>query len=508
MCDYTVLVLSDRWGSPPGTDEKYTSGTEEEYNVARECIASDTHPMSDMLVLFKGVDPKQLSDPGQQLQRVLNFKKTLESEKSLLFATFDSRPEFERHLRRQLLSWAARSSGEEPPPISSNPPPIDQAIDTGGAEDAKNDVANDLVDRADNLAKAGRYVEAESAYATAVVGRRDLRALTKYIRFLRRTGRLDQAVALSLRLSEMAREQSDWRSEIEGLSNIAIVERKKGNLQVSMNSLNQAADIARSAGNDGRKDLAFCLDNLGLTARKMGDFREALSYHLEAVRVREEIDDDRGMANALNHAGALLRQFGQYEDAEEMHRKALSMFRAMEYPRGETQALANLGEDLLSTHHAEEAIDFFEKSLVINRALNSPEGIGMNLWQLGRAALRQDDLVMARRYAADAIIEDNSSGRPEGIAGAYHLMGQVELKEGRFAAAIHSLESAHDSYLDGNHRLGATWTLVDLAEARFRSGDIDGARSALSEAVAAGSSLQHRELEDAIQRASSIVGDA
>ena len=64
-------------------------------------------PMRQIVVLFKGVDPRQLSDPGEQLKKVLEFKKRLEREKSFLFGTFDTSDEFGKHLQRQLWSWLA-----------------------------------------------------------------------------------------------------------------------------------------------------------------------------------------------------------------------------------------------------------------------------------------------------------------------------------------------------------------------------------------------------------------
>lgn len=89
QCDFFVLLLWDRWGTPTGSTKKYTSGTEEEYAVAWECHKESKKPMRELIVFFKAVTPRQLSDPGEQLRRVLDFKKTLESEKQIFFDTFD-----------------------------------------------------------------------------------------------------------------------------------------------------------------------------------------------------------------------------------------------------------------------------------------------------------------------------------------------------------------------------------------------------------------------------------
>lgn len=512
-CDYLVLVLGDRWGSPPNLSGPYTSGTEEEYNVARECVADEEAPMKDILVLFKGVDPKQLSDPGPQLERVLTFKRELERDKSLLFLTFDTTEEFVRHLRRQLQAWTREEEegGERklrslpPSPIPNNlTPPSgtqghvgDSVIDQVATETER--AGLDSIEQADALISEGRYVEAESLYARAVVGRHDLKALTKYVRFLRRVGRFDQAMALSRRLEEMARADNDWKSRVEALSNLAIIARKFGDQEVSLSHLRSAVDLALEAGDEGLKDLAFLYDNIGLTQRKAGRFGEALKMHLKGIEVRSHIEDPRGMANARNHTGALLRQAGRLQEAEQFHRDSLATFEALRYPRGEAQALANLGEDLVAQGRIDEAVQSFHASLALNQSLSSAEGTGMNLWQLGRASLRRGDFDSARQFAVRAIVADDSSGRPEGVAGATHLLGQVDLAQGRLAEAVQSFESSEVSYASANLRLGQAFVLADLARVRLRLGEREAAESAFERGVQLGGRLGHAELDSNLE---------
>jgi hypothetical protein len=102
-CDFCVLVLRDRWGSPAGGGSKYSSGTEEEYHVARECLANGT--MRNVVVLFGAVDASKLSDPGEQLKRVIAFRRELEEKKELLFSTYDELSALEKQLRSQLAGW-------------------------------------------------------------------------------------------------------------------------------------------------------------------------------------------------------------------------------------------------------------------------------------------------------------------------------------------------------------------------------------------------------------------
>jgi uncharacterized protein YjbI with pentapeptide repeats len=108
-CDYFVLVLGDRWGSAPlahGT-AKFTSGCEEEFNLALECLADSSKPMRQVVVFFKDINKKMLNDPGPQLKQVLEFKRYLEDSKKHLFLSFETIPTFQKQLRRYLAQWAS-----------------------------------------------------------------------------------------------------------------------------------------------------------------------------------------------------------------------------------------------------------------------------------------------------------------------------------------------------------------------------------------------------------------
>ncbi|HEV2126064.1 MAG TPA: DUF4062 domain-containing protein [Chloroflexota bacterium] len=87
-CDYFLLLLWDRWGSPPDVrSSEFSSGTEEEYHIAMECFADQDQPLRQIVMMFKAVDAQKLSDPGPQLQQVLEFKGRIEREKTHLFHT-------------------------------------------------------------------------------------------------------------------------------------------------------------------------------------------------------------------------------------------------------------------------------------------------------------------------------------------------------------------------------------------------------------------------------------
>jgi hypothetical protein len=101
QCDYAVFVFHDRWGSTPGNG--FTSGTEEEWALAEKLYTDNK--IRNIALFFKQVDPRQLRDPGKQLEMVLAFKKRIEETKRYHFRQYDTTEQFADDLERYLARW-------------------------------------------------------------------------------------------------------------------------------------------------------------------------------------------------------------------------------------------------------------------------------------------------------------------------------------------------------------------------------------------------------------------
>lgn len=104
-CDYLIVLFWDRWGAPTSKEEGegHSSGTEEEYYRAVECLKDDKKPMHEIVVFFKEVPLRQLNDPGLQLEKVLEFKKKIEDE--CFYKDFKTKEDFERLVIEHLEDW-------------------------------------------------------------------------------------------------------------------------------------------------------------------------------------------------------------------------------------------------------------------------------------------------------------------------------------------------------------------------------------------------------------------
>ncbi|MFZ3060051.1 MAG: S-layer protein domain-containing protein [Candidatus Methanoperedens sp.] len=90
-----VMLLWKRWGSPTG---KYSSGFEEEYQVAS---AHD----KDILFYFRDIPDDILEDPGEQVKKVLNFQKKIETEREFLFRNYKDEHIWKEQFIDDLSQW-------------------------------------------------------------------------------------------------------------------------------------------------------------------------------------------------------------------------------------------------------------------------------------------------------------------------------------------------------------------------------------------------------------------
>jgi hypothetical protein len=102
-CELFIGMMWMRWGTPPDKEGKYTSGFEEEFELSIARRKKTNKP--EITMFFKDIEEGRLEDPGQDLNKVIEFKKNIESKKELLFSPFKDTNDFEKKFRRRITKY-------------------------------------------------------------------------------------------------------------------------------------------------------------------------------------------------------------------------------------------------------------------------------------------------------------------------------------------------------------------------------------------------------------------
>lgn len=108
-CDVFILAMHRRWGQAAPDAQPYSSYTEEEFHraFARWQKKRQGKPQApEIFVFFKHIDSASMADAGPQLQKVLDFRKSLEETRQVLSHGFANEAEFKAEVDRHLRAFA------------------------------------------------------------------------------------------------------------------------------------------------------------------------------------------------------------------------------------------------------------------------------------------------------------------------------------------------------------------------------------------------------------------
>ncbi|MET4698278.1 adenylate cyclase [Constrictibacter sp. MBR-5] len=219
---------------------------------------------------------------------------------------------------------------------------------------------------------------------------------------------------------------------------------------------------------------------MGDAARDVGNYEDADQLFRRALELWRRIGDAEGVAGAQNNLANLAMSRGDLEGAAHRHRLALHAFEEIGNVNGAALARANLAILALENGRPDEAIAEAGRSL----ALLDDLGTAL-LHALTRVVLGEGHLAAGAWDEAERVFRGvlDSEPPPLAVAGAERGLGRIALARGDAGAARERLEIAFAAFGRLERKQEAARTLLDLAEARHRLGQIDEARDTVASAI-------------------------
>ncbi len=201
---------------------------------------------------------------------------------------------------------------------------------------------------------------------------------------------LDQSTALCRRALGLVRNIGDRRSEESALTNVALCEAMKGNLELARQSWNDALAIAYELGNQlGQSIILNCLGDLTL---EEGDADLAYVDLCRSLRIARRIGSRRFQAYGLLSLAATATALGLVGQSATLHGAADALFEELGHPP-ETPAARTQRRSLSTLHEAMG--EAFDSAYATGRQLELDAAIELALhlppneepWTLGRRTM-------------------------------------------------------------------------------------------------------------------------
>jgi tetratricopeptide (TPR) repeat protein len=363
-----------------------------------------------------------------------------------MYETFDSDEMLSHSLDRKLREWLKDDGPKQPQRIEISGTTVDTS-------DLRSRGHTELVQAARAFADSGLLMQAEAAYAAATQGG-EPEALLEFGRFMRRTGRLEQAMALNYRIVDDPTLLITDTAEASGLrvramSNIGAIRRDLGELTVSLRILREAVQTAETSREPIQLDECYALDNYGWTLMRADQPELALTQFERVDRIRAEFGTaDERVQSAINLGRHHLRQ-GDLTEAMAHFSRALSDLRGNSDQHLLANALAGKAEVLIRLGREPEADEALTHALEVNQTLGNRKGqsIVHGLW--ARSLLQRDLLTAADPHIDAAGSLTDETGDARGRAVVAWLRADAARRRGDISEACILLAESEKVFEEG-----------------------------------------------------------
>lgn len=110
-CDLFLGMIWKRWGTPPDHDGPFSSGFEEEFE--RSMARCEETGSPEISLFFKEIPDEFAVDPGDDLKKVLEFRKKIIAGKKILFQHFLTVRDIEKLIRKCVTAYVNRVRTED-----------------------------------------------------------------------------------------------------------------------------------------------------------------------------------------------------------------------------------------------------------------------------------------------------------------------------------------------------------------------------------------------------------
>ena len=442
-CDVFVLALHRRWGQEAPDAKPYTSYTEEEFHRALDRWNKTKAP--EIFVFFRQVDTTSMADPGEQLKKVLAFRKSLEESRKVLYRFFADEKEFGPEVDKHLRAYAkgeipkaddkrdavilpleyveavkkAREEAEQQRKLAAaalkrlkarkKPRRKGKATEQRRRQseaEAKlaaaraEELALLLAEQAAKAALDGRVEEARQLFAKAHVGTTKLRVLYLAYEFYLRTGDLTAAEQMLERWLAISDRDAETAETAAALGNLGLIYKTRGDLERAEEMVKKALAIEEKLGR--QEGMASDYSNLGLIYRTRGDLEQAEEMHKKSLVISEKLGHQEGMASDYGNLGLIYQTRGNLDQAEEMQKKALAIDEKLGDQEGMAANYGNLGAIYRTRGDLDRAEEMCKKALAINEKLGHQKGMAADYGNLGSIAKDHGNFETARELWSKA----------------------------------------------------------------------------------------------------------
>jgi predicted ATPase/Tfp pilus assembly protein PilF len=237
---------------------------------------------------------------------------------------------------------------------------------------------------------------------------------------------------------------------------------------------------------------ADSLDRRGSWLRMQGQHNRAREHHEASLGIRQEADDQSGIAGSLRGLGVVAYEEGELETSRRLLEESLLICRRESDARATAKTLTSLGLTVIDQADWTYARELCSESLSIMQQVRDAYGVALALSALGAIAARFGEHDEERRLHELSLTARREIGDRFGEACALHNIGMVDGRQGDYASAERRHSSALEIFRHLGSRRRVSSCLLSLGNVAKNRGDLAQAEGHYRESLSIARALGDR----------------
>lgn len=272
----------------------------------------------------------------------------------------------------------------------------------------------------------------------------------------------------------------------------------KGNYDLSIKYFKESLQLSQQEKNDSMA--AYSLNGIGVSLWQLGKHAESLENHFRALRLREKINDQKGIAVSKTNIGMVYQTQEKLPLAEKYVREAVEILKKETDPALQISAMHTLANIYGMQGKIKEAFALDEEGIRMAESSHNEFAKALFYDNMGNCYMygSPPDYTKAFEHFMKTLLIDSSFANKKQMSDSYINLGSVFFEQKKYADAIPYLYRGITLTEESGYVQGKLKALQMLATAFRQSGRTDEAFATLQKSIRVKDSLVNTTSEGRI----------
>lgn len=308
----------------------------------------------------------------------------------------------------------------------------------------------------------------------------------------------DRAIFFARKAYDLAEEGNSDHSKLQAYLIIGSILHVRGSYDLSGKYYKQALELATRQKNDSLQ--AVALNGIGAMLWQTGKHAESLENHFRSLRIRESLNDTRGIIIVKNSIGSVYQSQEKLPLAEKYVGEALELLKTYDDTALKISTLHTLANIYGMQGKISEAFALDEEGIAFAERTNNELAKSLFYDNMGNCYLygSPPDYAKAIFFFTRTLLIDSAFNNKKQMSDSYVNLGSAFFAQKKYNEAVPYLQRCINLADESGYVQGKLKALQMLSTAYRQSGHMDQAYASLKDAMQVKDSLVNTSSESRI----------